>query len=223
MSATKPMIKLHGMKMSTCTRRVRCVLEEIGLPYEIVLVDLGKGEHKQATYLALQPFGQVPLLEDVDGTKVFESRAIIRYLLRKYPTESTKLQPEDAKNYGLMEQWLNVESEHFNREATPLVWETLWKPKMKHLGEVDGKLVEEKKKKLESILTILDQHLATNEYFAGNQFTIADISYLPYTENLIRAGHRDLLLSKANFAAWWKRCSERPSWILCKTEQEIDF
>jgi glutathione S-transferase len=122
-----------------------------------------------------------------------------------------------------MEQWLNVESENFNREAVPLVWEMLWKPKMKHLGEVDQKLVEDKKKKLESIVAILDTHLANNQYFAGNQFTLADITYLPYTENLIRAGLADLLLSKANFAAWWKRCSERPSWKLCKTEQEIDF
>ncbi|CAF1033008.1 unnamed protein product [Adineta steineri] len=223
MGDKKSVIKLYGMKMSTCTRRVRCVLEEMSLPYEIIPIDLSKGEHKQPAYLALQPFGQIPLLEDIDGAKIFESRAIIRYLVKKYPSEGAKVQPEDSKSYGQMEQWLNVESEHFNREATPLVWETLWKPKMKHLGEVDEKLVEEKKKKLESILSILDNHLATNEYFAGNQFTIADISYLPYTENLIRAGHKDLLLSKANFATWWKKCSERSSWILCKTEQEIDF
>ena len=122
-----------------------------------------------------------------------------------------------------MEQWLSVESEHFNHEAVPLVWETLWKPKMKHLGDVDQKLVEDKKKKLADVVTILDTHLEKNPYFAGNQFTLADISYLPYTENLIRAGHADLLLSKTNFAAWWKRCSERASWKLCKTQQEIDF
>ena len=134
-----------------------------------------------------------------------------------------KLQPQDAKGYGQMEQWLNIESEQFNEQAAPLVWETLWKPKMKHLGEVDQKVVEEKKKKLDAVVTILDAHLAKNQYFTGDQFTLADITYLPYTENLIRAGHKDLLLSKTNFAAWWKRCSERPSWILCKTQQEFDF
>ena len=87
MAASKKMIKLHGMNMSTCTRRVRCVLEEMGLPYEVVLVDLAKGEHKQTAYLAIQPFGQIPVLEDVDGTQIFESRAIMRYLLKKYPSE----------------------------------------------------------------------------------------------------------------------------------------
>ncbi len=56
---------------------------------------------------------------------------------------------------------------------------------MKHLDEVDQKLVEEKRKKLESVVAILDTHLANNQYFAGNQFILADISYLPYTENLI--------------------------------------
>ncbi len=87
MAGNRQAIKLYGMTMSTCTRRVRCVLEEMGLPYEIVLVDLSKGEHKQPAHLAIQPFGQVPVLEDIDGTKIFESRAIMRYLLKKYPTE----------------------------------------------------------------------------------------------------------------------------------------
>lgn len=80
-------IKLYGMAMSTCTRRVRCVLEEMSLPYELILVDIAKGEHKQPAHLSIQPFGQVPVLEDTDGTKVFESRAIMRYLLKKYPAE----------------------------------------------------------------------------------------------------------------------------------------
>ncbi len=71
--------------------------------------------------------------------------------------------------------------------------------------------MEEKRKKLESVVAILDTHLANNQYFAGNQFILADISYLPYTENLIRAGHTDLLLSKTDFA---ERCSERSSWKL---------
>lgn len=87
MAGNTKVIKLYGMAMSTCTRRVRCVLEEMGLPYEIILVDLGNGEHKQPAHLAIQPFGQVPVLEDVDETKIFESRAIMRYLLKKYPTE----------------------------------------------------------------------------------------------------------------------------------------
>jgi glutathione S-transferase len=54
MALNKKAIKLYGMAMSTCTRRVRCVLEELGLPYELVLVDLSKGEHKQAAHLAME-------------------------------------------------------------------------------------------------------------------------------------------------------------------------
>lgn len=91
MAGNAKTIKLYGMEMSTCTRRVRCVLEEMGLPYEIVLVDLAKGEHKQPAHLAIQPFGQVPVLEDTDGTTIFESRAIMRYLVKKYPTEGNKI------------------------------------------------------------------------------------------------------------------------------------
>ena len=94
MTSSTQTIKLYGMAMSTCTRRVRCVLEEMKLPYEIVLVDLGKGEHKQPAHLSIQPFGQVPVLEDIDGTKIFESRAIMRYLLKKYPTEGKIIEKE---------------------------------------------------------------------------------------------------------------------------------
>ncbi len=79
----QPKIKVYGINMSTCTRRVLVTLIEMGLPHELVLVDLMKGEHKQPPHLARQPFGQVPVLEDVDGFQIFESRAIIRYLAKK--------------------------------------------------------------------------------------------------------------------------------------------
>lgn len=53
-----------------------------------------QGEHKQPAHLARQPFGQIPALEDVDGTKVFESRAILRYLVHAYPKQAEKIVPK---------------------------------------------------------------------------------------------------------------------------------
>lgn len=59
--------KLHGVGMSTCTQRVLIAATEAGLEVELVPVDFGKGEHKSEAFLKLQPFGQVPALEDTDA------------------------------------------------------------------------------------------------------------------------------------------------------------
>ena len=55
-------LKLYGNPHSTCTSRVRTVCEELSLPYELVVVDFAKGEHKAPAFTAVQPFGQVPYL-----------------------------------------------------------------------------------------------------------------------------------------------------------------
>lgn len=66
-------IKVYGESVfTTCTQRILTVLHEKGLPYEIIPIDLIAGEHKKPAYLALQPFGQIPVLED-DGFFVYGS------------------------------------------------------------------------------------------------------------------------------------------------------
>jgi glutathione S-transferase len=72
-------LKLYGSAMSTS--RVLVTILEKELPYELILVDISKGEHKSEEYKKLQPFGKVPVLDD-DGFLMFESRAICRYLAR---------------------------------------------------------------------------------------------------------------------------------------------
>jgi glutathione S-transferase len=72
-------LKLYGSAMSTA--RVLVTILEKELPYEHILVDIAKGDQKDAEYMKLQPFGKVPVLED-DGFFIFESRAICKYLAR---------------------------------------------------------------------------------------------------------------------------------------------
>lgn len=98
-------IKIHGAATSTCTRRVLTTLVEKGVPYEFVPVDFGVGEHKTSRFMELQPFGKVPVLED-DGYFLYESRAMAKYIARKYAGQGTELMPDnkDLKAYGLFEQ-----------------------------------------------------------------------------------------------------------------------
>ncbi len=72
-------LKLYGSAMATS--RVLVTILEKELPYELILIDIYKGEHKSNDYKKLQPFGKVPVLDD-DGFQIFESRAICKYLAR---------------------------------------------------------------------------------------------------------------------------------------------
>ena len=67
-------LKLHGSPQSTCTARVRTVFEELSIPYEFVLVDFAKLEHKAPEFTAVQPFGQVPYIDD-DGFKLLDRKS----------------------------------------------------------------------------------------------------------------------------------------------------
>lgn len=72
-------LKVYGSAMSTA--RVLTTILEIGLPYELIKIDISKGEQNKGDYKKLHPFGKVPVLDD-DGFIMYESRAICRYLAR---------------------------------------------------------------------------------------------------------------------------------------------
>ncbi|KAF4996342.1 hypothetical protein FDECE_12486 [Fusarium decemcellulare] len=94
-------IVVTGLAISTRTQRVLLVLEEIGLPYELRVVDLRNGEHKTPNFrMKYNPFGKVPVFEDGD-TKLFESRAICRYIATKY---KSSLMPVNIETLGFFEQ-----------------------------------------------------------------------------------------------------------------------
>ena len=122
-------LKLHGNPMSTCTKRVLTVLEELSVPYELIKIDFAKGEHKAPAFVALQPFGQVPVLETEDGFTVFESRAIARYVALAHGGVGTLVpSPTDLKKTALFEQAVSVEMCNFDPSASGLAWENMFKP-----------------------------------------------------------------------------------------------
>src|SRR4051812_27578453 len=117
------MIKLFGNPMSTCTRKVLTALAETATPYEMTVIDLGKGEHKQEPHLSRQPFGQIPTIDD-DGFKLYESRAICRYVSAKH---GDKLVPTDPKQRALMDQWASIEQSNFSPAAMKFIYHHVFK------------------------------------------------------------------------------------------------
>lgn len=196
------MIKVYGHPMSTCTRKVLTTLVEHGIPHELTLVDLMTGAHKQPEHVARHPFGQVPTIDD-DGYKLYESRAICRYLDEK---AGGKLIPKDLKAKGLMEQWISVETSNFTPHVMKFVFHHIFQRKQEEsvLAEAGAKVKE--------ALTVFDKHLASNDYFAGSEFSIADISFMPYFDYAMMTPAKDLIGAHPNVAKWWGRVSARDSW-----------
>jgi glutathione S-transferase len=110
-------------------------LEEKNIPFELQTIDWAVAEHKSPAYLAKQPFGVIPYLDD-DGFIIFgnpplicltlESRAIVRYLEQKFKGQGTELLPTDLKALGLAEQGAYIESEDFAKPAGALIKETVF-------------------------------------------------------------------------------------------------
>ncbi|MDP8999247.1 MAG: glutathione binding-like protein [Myxococcota bacterium] len=189
--------------MSTCTRKVLTALAETNTPYELSVVDFAKGEHKQEPHLSRQPFGQIPAIDD-DGFALFESRAICRYLSEK---ADNKLTPRDAKQRALMEQWLSVEQSNFSPNAMKFIAHYVFK------REQEPAALEAATAMLEKTYAALSVPLAKNVFLVGDQFTVADIGYLPYIEYMTGTPAMATLEKYPHVLAWWNRASKRPSWL----------
>jgi glutathione S-transferase len=200
-------MKVYGRPLSTCTRKVLTTLAEKGHKAEFVAVDATKGENKQPAYLALQPWGQVPALED-DGFTMYESRAIIRYLDQALPGPA--LTPASAKDRGRMEQWISVETSNFSPIAMKIVIQL-------HFGKMRGmepnmEIVNQAKQELVKPLDVLEAALHDREYLVGS-FSLAEICFMPYFEYLSASGVGDELFGpRKHVDSWWKRISQRASW-----------
>jgi len=201
-------MKLFGNPRSTCTRKVLCTLAEKGVKAEFHLVDLGKGEHKQPAHMARQPFGQVPAFEDSDGFKLYESRAICRYIDATQP--GPKLTPADPKGQALMEQWISVETSNFTPYAMKIIYQKLFNP-MRGLP-LDQKAVDEGKAGLDKALPIMDKQLASTAFLVGDTFTLADVMFMPYIQYLFDCESAEQVIRSERVHAWWKKISDRPSW-----------
>ena len=196
------MIQLFGHPVSTCTRKVLTTLAELGIPYELQVIDFATGEHKQAANLKRQPFGQVPAIND-DGFALFESRAICRYLNNK---AKGHLAPTDIQKLALMDQWLSVDQANFAPAAMKFIFHYVFK------REQDQATLDNAKAMLETCFGSMTESLKGNSYLAGDAFSLADIGFMPYVGYLLNTPVADTIKKYPAIVTWWERVSARPSW-----------
>nr|AHA46527.1 phi class glutathione S-transferase [Larix kaempferi] len=203
-------IKVHGHHFSTATAMVFCCLNEKQVEYEFVVVDLPTGAHKKPQYLALNPFGVVPTIQDGDLI-LFESRAIVRYLAKKYAGQGTDLLGSTLAEQALVDQWCEVQSQSFFSPAAAILFQTVLLPIRG--GTTDEAAVAINIEKLNKVLDIYEERLSKSKYLAGDFFSLADLTHLPWTQYLVTACKKgDLISSRKHVKAWWDDISSRPAW-----------
>ncbi|AZC54160.1 glutathione S-transferase family protein [Pseudomonas chlororaphis] len=161
-------IKLYNFPRSGHAHRVELMLSLLGLPFELIFVDLAKGEHKQADFLALNSFGQVPVIDD-RGVVLADSNAILVYLAQKYG--QGRWLPSDAVGAARVQRWLSV-------AAGPIAFG----PAVARLITVFGaqRNAEEAIDRSHALLKVVEQELTASPYLAGSEPTIADIAGYSY-------------------------------------------
>ncbi|KAI6158452.1 glutathione S-transferase [Pisolithus thermaeus] len=205
-------LTIHGAPYSTCTRLVALVCKEKQIPFNLSVVDLSKGQHKAPGFVAVQPFGQIPYIDD-DGFVLYESRAIARYLIRKYPNQGTQgLIPTDPKEEALFEQAASIEAFNFNPFASGIAFEKVFKPRRGL--QTNEQAVEERLALLRAKLDAYDVILGKQKYLAGDQVTLADLQHLPYGTLLANAGYGDLFseATRPNVSRCVCCMRRRPTW-----------
>ncbi|XP_020578087.1 probable glutathione S-transferase GSTF1 [Phalaenopsis equestris] len=203
-------LKVFGSPVSTCTGRVLACMEELGLKYELVPVDLSTGEHKRPPHIDRNPFGQIPALQDGDLV-LFESRVITRYLVRKYGKATDLLKENSFIDSVAVDQWMEAESQHFNGPVSALVFQHLFLP-IFFGGKTDEKVVAAEVEKLGKVLAVYEAKLSKTQFLAGDFYSLADLHHLSYGHYLITSTpHGSLINSYPHVKAWWDAISSRPA------------
>lgn len=218
------MIRLWGRKTSINVQKVLWCLAELGLEegkdFERIDAGLHFGKNRTPEFLALNPNGLVPTLQDGDLV-LWESNTILRYLVRQY--DQSKRFTSDIATHYRSEKWMD--------------WQlsTMWPPlRVALLGltrtpEADRnyELIQKSYQEADSLLALLDQHLAIHSYCSGEQFNIGDIPLALCVSRWVllhqtfpeKTGPRSQL---SNIDAWMKRIEAKTKYSIV-AEKELNI
>ncbi|HEV2625757.1 MAG TPA: glutathione S-transferase family protein [Xanthobacteraceae bacterium] len=197
------MIKVWGRNTSSNVQKVMWAIGEIGLPHQRIDVGGAFGKNREPAYLAMNPNGLVPTLEEEDGFLLWESNTIVRYLAAKH--KAGGLEPADLRTRALASKWMDWQL----AVASPAIFACFWGLIRTPADKRDHTAIEESKKKTTVAMTMLDQQLAKTRYLAGDDFSYGDIPV-----GIIAYRYRQLVPERpplANFERWYGAISSRPA------------
>ena len=196
-------IKLYDFPMSPRVRKVRIVLAEKGLEYHKVNIDITKGEQKTPDYLAINPHGKVPALQD-KATTVYESTIIMEYLNDAYPDPA--LLPQDPGQRARARVLMHYADNPYESAIATLAGEIVFKPMQG--GSPDEAVVGQATADLNVCFDRIAQELGNQDYLLASGFSLADIAYVSWS---LLFPLLKVTVPHPRVKAWLRRVQERPS------------
>jgi len=193
-------MKLYDYLPSGNSYKIRLLLSYLGIPYTHVPIDIIKGETQTPEYLAMNPAGQIPLLQLGDGRTLAESNAILTFL-----AEDTPYLPVNHFDRAKALQWMFWEQ--YRHEPAIAVARFICHYKPEREGELP--VLREKGR---AALSVMNAHLDGRSFFVGTGPSVADISLYAYTHVASEAGFD--LADYPHVSAWCARMAEHPKHIL---------
>ena len=196
------MYRVYGMLTSGNCYKVYLTLKQLGQPFEWIHTDIMKGESRTTEFLARNPNGRVPALEIAPGKYLAESNAILCYL-----AEGTPLLPTDRYERAQVLQWLFFEQ--YSHEPYVAVARFI----KVFLGNPPDRATDLAKcmQRGTQALGVMEQHLATGDFFVAQRYTVADIALYAYT-HVAHEGGFDLT-KYPHLGNWLRRVKSRPGHV----------
>jgi glutathione S-transferase len=162
------MLKVWGRNTSSNVQKVMWAVAEIGLPCERIDIGGPFGKNREASYLAMNPNGLVPVIEEEDGFTLWESNSIVRYLAAKH---KNSLEPADLRMRAQAQKWMDWQLTVMAPAIMPLFMGMVRTPP----AERNMKAIDESKAKTGEAAKILDDQLGRTAFLAGDAFSYGDI------------------------------------------------
>ena len=194
------MLKLHYHPFSTFARRVRIALIEKNISAELVEVDMVARAHRSPAYLALNPYGRVPTLEE-DGFVLYESTAILEYLEATHPTPP--LVPADARGRALVSMHMKLCDLQLARQTGSIIFPKRFLPKERW----DEAAMAQAKKEIDKHFAVVETQIAGKDWMVGDRYSLVEVCYTPFVEFLPLME----VEPPPAVAAWVARLLARPS------------
>ncbi|WP_434596334.1 glutathione S-transferase [Pseudomonas sp. R4-83] len=198
------MLKIWGRKNSSNVRKALWAAEELGLAYQAIDAGGAFGVVDTPEYRAMNPNGRVPVIED-DGLVLWESNAIVRYLLARHAPDSAWY-PADPRARATADKWMDWTSSSFAGPFRTVFWGVLRTP----AENQDWAAINAAIKECDELLNMADHALISQPYLSGNDIGMGDIPlgsfiYAWFEMPIERAPHPHL-------QAWYERLKQRPAY-----------
>ena len=164
------MIKIWGRNTSANVQKAMWAVGELKLEHTRIDIGGAFGKNKEPAYLAMNPNGLVPTLEEEDGFLLWESNSIVRYLAGKHDKTGV-LEPKDAHRRALASQWMDWQLSVVGPAITPAFWGLIRTPAEKR----DLAAIKASQEKTTAAMQIMDAQLAKTKFLAGDAFSYGDI------------------------------------------------